>query len=203
MSQLLGYLRVKAPTSCPSGVNLVECDSVLHVIDQHSPATAHHRLESQQACFRSFEAFLPHVAACHEMSAGQILGRIDTLAGQGQLSMTLVRSDDSPLADAPNGRAYLQARVARKKADIAWQETSALTMERLAACLPGNGRLLSRRGSVLALDVLLPSHIEPELPAILEKAFRIARQAMPLARFAASGLWAPVSFVSGRGYSHE
>ncbi|MEM9425084.1 MAG: hypothetical protein AAGA06_00125 [Pseudomonadota bacterium] len=195
MTQLLGYVAAGTRGDTPEGVDLIEHHGVFHVMDRAMNQHACKRLEKVQKCYRAFEAFLPHLSGTKKMQSATTLALLEKVARHGQLSFRLAYPRGAPTDTAHNGRTYLAACRARRKAREAWQDAAETAMHVLADHLPARDRLLVRRNTAMTLDLLVESDTEPGLRDLIAPAVLAARQAAPWAHFAVSGLWAPMSFA--------
>lgn len=195
MTQLLGYVAAGTRGQTPEGAELIERHGVCDVVDRTAHQNVCNRLEKVQKCYRSFEAFLPHLSGTEKVQSSVALALLEKVALHGQLSFRLAYPGDAPNDTAPDGRTYLAACRARRKAREAWQQAAETAMQVLTDRLPARDHLLVRRGKGMTLDLLVASDVEPELPDLIAPAIHAARRAAPRAQFVVSGLWAPLSFA--------
>ena len=195
MTYLLGWVPADTPAPESLDVALLPYGAVAYVVHRDSLA-AEAALSHVQACYRAFDAYLPHIPGQAEPSESEILSNIAALAGHGQLRLQISQPERTEERPPVTGRGFLRARHRQKAATAAWQASATETLITLTACLAPKARRLTECADRLIVDLLIPKTAEAALYDRLRTSIADP-VAPPLkgANVTASGLWAPLAFI--------
>lgn len=198
MTTLLGWTYASVDRPAPVDVRLKRTGALAEVHGLRSPSRPTDWLVQAQACFRAFEAFLPHVPGSERMKADAIGERLSSIRSLGQLRLRMAPSDTTPVRPVGSGRAHLQRLRERRAAEHDWHRRARDALDAVASALPVLGRCRAAPGKAATLDLLVPVVLEPELDGRLADAVAAAQRLWSGdAEVTASGLWVPIAFATG------
>lgn len=203
MTGLIGWVRGDRTTPAVAGTRLVPMGDLAEIRCLAPPSGERERLGTLQACYRAYEAFLPHVPGTAPPALAEVRRRLDALAGLGQLRVRLARPERSRPPPASTGRAHLRRLRTLRSEDAEWRARAETALQSVARALPVCGARFDWAAEAVTADFLLPARVEPELGARIAAAMALPGcQAPALGRMVLSGLWAPIGFAGAEGRAH-